>query len=96
MSPCLIGDGVTLCRPPASQPLTRWSETIALGPRARSPRKVFHHRCNPRRQVRCHKCRRRRYARNLRIIAQAWYDPMIVCAGGCRWSRTRVARRAKR
>ena len=96
MSPCLIGDGITLCRPPDSQLLTHWSETIALGSRARSPRKVFHHRTNPRRQVRCHKCRRRRYARNLRIIAQAWYDPMIVCAGGCRWSRTRVARRAKR
>ena len=78
MSPCLIGEGITLCRPPASQPLTHWSETIAL---ARSPRKVF--RTNPRRQVRCHKCRRRRYARNLRIIAQAWYDPMIFCAGGC-------------
>ena len=40
MSPCLIGDGLTLCRPPASQPLTRWSETIDLG----SARKVFHHR----------------------------------------------------
>ena len=80
MSPCLIGKGITLCRPPASQPLTRWSETLDLGP---SGRKTFHHRTNPRRQVRCHKCRRRRYARNLRVIAQAWYDPMIFCAGGC-------------
>ncbi|MEK7112454.1 MAG: hypothetical protein AAB875_03940, partial [Patescibacteria group bacterium] len=96
VSPCLIGKGVTLCRPPASQSLTHWSETIFLGPRARSPRKVFHHRTNPRSQVRCHRCRRRRYARNLCIIAQAWYDPMIVCAGGCRRPRARVARRAKR
>ena len=30
LSPCLIGNGMTLCRPPASQPLTRWSETIHL------------------------------------------------------------------
>ena len=25
-----MSPGVTLCRPPASQPLTRWSETIHL------------------------------------------------------------------
>ena len=89
MSPCLIGNGVTLCRPPDAQPLTRWSETVYLGPHARSPRKTFHHRTNPRRQVRCHKCRRRRYARNLMIIAQAWYDPMIFCADGCCQARRR-------
>ena len=93
MSPCLIGEGITLCRPPASQPLTRWSEMIDLGTRRR---KTFHHRVNPSRQVRCHKCRCRRWAKNLVIIAQAWYDPMIVCAGGCRRPRARVARRAKR
>ena len=91
MSPCLIGEGITLCRPPADQPLTRWRETIDLGTRS----KVIHHRLNPRSQVRCHRCRRRRYARNLRIIAQAWYDPMILCAGGCRRPRVRVARRLK-
>lgn len=83
MSPCLIGDGVTLCLPPAAQPLTRWSETIDLG-WPKYERRTFRHRTNPRRQVRCHRCRRRRWARNLRIIAQAWYDPMIVCVDGCR------------
>lgn len=83
MSPRLIGDTVTLCRPPAAQPLTRWSETVKG--------RTFHFRTPPRRQVRCHRCRRRRWARNLSIIAQAWYDPMIVCADGCR----RAARRRR-
>ncbi len=79
MSPCLIGEGVTLCHPPDAQPLTRWSETIYFGSRPRSPRKTFHHRMSPRAQARCHRCRRRRWARNLRIIAQAWYDSVILC-----------------
>ena len=80
MSPCLTNGRLTLCRPPASQPLTRWTETIDLG--GKHGRHTFHHRTHPRRQVQCHKCRRRRWAANLRIIAQAWYDPMIFCGHG--------------
>lgn len=86
MSPCLSDGRVTLCRPPAEQPLTRWRDVIVLGGFGEGPirRKVFRHRVHPRRQIRCHKCRRRRWARNLVVIAGAgWYDPLIFCAGRC-------------
>lgn len=31
----------------------------------------------------CHKCRRRRRAKNLMVVRQEWYDPMVYCADGC-------------
>ena len=32
----------------------------------------------------CWQCRRRRRLRNLDIVAQAYYDPMFFCHGGCK------------
>jgi hypothetical protein len=60
-----------------SQPLTRWRIGSDILSR---PSRWFHE--NPRRQCRCHKCYRLRYAKNLSI--QVRYDGSYVfCADGC-------------
>lgn len=84
MSPCAttIDGRVTICRPPAAQPLTRWSETVMFDMDPAHD-KTLRFRTHPRRQVWCSKCRRRRWAKHLVIIAQGWYEPMIFCRGKC-------------
>ena len=84
MSPCLVATGMTLCVPERAQPLTRWRERIEIN----GVTKTFHYRTAPRAQVRCHRCRRRRWASKLQVIAGGgWYDPVVLCIGGCRRRR---------
>lgn len=52
-----------------AQPATRW----------RDPYDQQWYRCNPRRQRRCHLCRRRRWAKSL--LVQVYYDTIrVYCA----------------
>ena len=88
MSPCLIGQGVTLCRPPAAQPLTRFVDDAMVEYGGLVIVTVY----PARRQFRCHRCRARRWAKNLTIVVQAWYDPLVICADRCR--RRKRTRRA--
>ena len=84
MSPCAttVDGTLTICRPSAPQPMTRYATVVTLDMDPAHDR-TFRSRNHPRRQFWCHKCRRRRWAKNLVIISDGWYDPMIFCAGGC-------------
>ena len=92
MTPCcFVGNGIVLCRPPALQPLTRY-RIAGIGEKGfmwftmKSDSLAW-----------CHRCRRRRRARNLSIIAQAYYEPIIDCTDEteCR-AYTRVTRKRQR
>lgn len=73
---------------PPSQPATRYFVDLDL---QRGFRRMWF-RSSPHKLAWCHKCRRRRRLKNLRIIAQAYYDPMVFCAGGCAPKKRRAPR----
>lgn len=63
---------LVVCRPPHAQPATRFRSALPIGPRwVKIPGG---------RLLWCYKCERRRPARNLLVIEQAWYDPVFFCA----------------
>jgi hypothetical protein len=61
--------------PPPAQPATRyWIDNGLIEP----PRKHWiRHR--PHQRAWCYTCGQRRCLKNMRVIAQAWYDPMFLC-----------------
>lgn len=87
---CQIAGALALCRPHRGQPLTHFMDVVEFGGYGHGPLEthLLIRGYAPRRQFRCHKCRARRWAKNLRIITGGgWYDPMILCADKHRWRR---------
>ena len=91
MSPCCVGKEIILCQPPAPQPLTRY-KIEGIG-----DKDFMWFTMKPNSLAWCHRCRRRRRARNISIIAHAYYEPMVFCtdAQECR-AYTRATRRRQR
>jgi hypothetical protein len=81
-------------RPPPAKPLHECTLTIHLD--GKEPM-VLPPICDtPNQLAYCYKCRRRRRAKNLLVIRQAWYDPYIYCADDCVTFKKRRNAQARR
>lgn len=80
--PCLIGEGITICRPSPRQPAIMWSERVDLGTWKKPKIHVFHHSLQPFSFVYCWRCRKKRWAAYCDVIGGGWYDPQYYCAPG--------------
>jgi hypothetical protein len=72
-----------------SQPATKFSEQIGdVG---------IEHVIRPHVRIWCSRCRQRRLAKHLRVIAQAYYDPVYFCAdeAKCRAAKRKARRRRR-